>query len=261
MSAGWSVGRGPNGGYIAAMVLRALAATVDDPSRSPRSLTVHFTARPSPGPVRIECRVERSGRSSSTVSARMVQDGRLVALALAAFSGPWPGAEFADKAMPAVAPPGELEPLRTPPLPEFVANFDMRWALGEPPGTGSGVGSPVGGGSAAGSGSIRALAGGWLRFAAPRELDALAATSYLDAWIPSLFSRLGRPVPAPTIDLTVHFRAPLPPAGAGPADHVLGAFSSTTSREGFWEEDGELWSRDGVLLAQSRQLALVLPGG
>ena len=41
-------------------------------------------------------------------------------------------------------------------------------------------------------------------------------------------------------------------------DWYLVTFSSRLSAEGFAEEDGELWSRDGRLLAQSRQLALVL---
>jgi hypothetical protein len=40
---------------------------------------------------------------------------------------------------------------------------------------------------------------------------------------------------------------------------VLGVFRSTASAGGFFEEDGELWSPDGTLLAQSRQLALMLP--
>ena len=36
----------------------------------------------------------------------------------------------------------------------------------------------------------------------------------LDTWFPAPFVRLDRPYGAPTIDYTVHFRAPLPPPGA-----------------------------------------------
>jgi len=63
------------------------------------------------------------------------------------------------------------------------------------------------------------------------------------------------PAAAPTIDLTVHFRAPA--AAAAIVDEpLLAVFRSSTAAGGFFEEDGELWSADGVLLAHSRQLAL-----
>jgi acyl-CoA thioesterase len=68
-------------------------------------------------------------------------------------------------------------------------------------------------------------------------------------------------VAAPTIDLTVHFRAPGAVAALAAEDHLLVRFRSTTAAGGFFEEDGELWSPDGTLLAQSRQLALLLPLG
>jgi acyl-CoA thioesterase len=60
--------------------------------------------------------------------------------------------------------------------------------------------------------------------------------------------------PAPTIDLTVHFRSPLPL----PDSLLLGRFTSTLVRDGFFEEDGQLWAPDGSLVAQSRQLGLLL---
>jgi acyl-CoA thioesterase len=45
-----------------------------------------------------------------------------------------------------------------------------------------------------------------------------------------------------------------------PGDPVLARFSSSTSHDGFFEEDGAIWAPDGTLLAQSRQLALLIPG-
>ena len=47
---------------------------------------------------------------------------------------------------------------------------------------------------------------------------------------------------------------------SSPKDFVLGRFRTRTVAEGFLEEDGELWTADGALVAQSRQLAISLPG-
>jgi acyl-CoA thioesterase len=65
---------------------------------------------------------------------------------------------------------------------------------------------------------------------------------------------------APTLDLTIHVRRPLPRADMTPEDHVLARFSSRLAVGGVWEEDGELWSPSGELLVQSRQLALIREG-
>ena len=51
---GWIVVSGPNGGYMAAVILRAIEAAVDDPERVPRSLTVHYAQRPKGEEVEIE---------------------------------------------------------------------------------------------------------------------------------------------------------------------------------------------------------------
>ncbi len=238
---GWWVGRGPNGGYVAALVLRALAASVDA-DRAPRSLTIHYTAPPAEGPVRIEARVERVGRSLSTVSGRVVQGDRVLALALAAFSKPRAGPRFDGIAMPEVAPPEACSTFSS--LIPIHDRYDYRFAVGAPPG----------------SGAERALTGGWIRSAEPRIADAPLIAAFTDAWPPALFAwvkqrdGLG---PVPTVDLTIHFRCELPLADAAPDAFYLAVFRSHFADQGFVEEDGEVWSRNGVLLAQSRQFAVI----
>ncbi len=233
---------GPNGGYLAAVLLRALGLAVNDQERTPRSLTVHYTARAEEGPARIETRVERRGGALTTVSGRMLQGDRLIALALAAFSRAREGFDFQELRMPEVPPPARCERRFAPEIPMH-RQYEMRWALGAAPF----------------SGGREARCGGWIRLARPRPVDALAVAAYADSFPPAVFSR----VPdrrlqggVPTVDLTVHFRAPLPLPDAGPEDFSLVLFRSGLSRGGFLEEDGEIWSPGGVLLAQSRQLAL-----
>ena len=238
-SADWFATRGPNGGYLAAIVLRAMQAEVGDAARHARSLTLHYTRPPVAGPIGIAVTVERAGRRLSTVSARVEQEGRLCVLALGAFSEAFESvAEYADRA-PDVPAPDAVEALPAErALVPIAQRFVVRPALG---------GVPFSAGD-------EALTGGWIAFRdGEPPLDAPALAMLSDAWIPSPFVRTAAPFAAPTVDLTIHFRAPAEDA-AWPA---LVAFRSRFAHGGFFEEDGEMWSADGRLLAQSRQLGLM----
>lgn len=243
-SGDWAVPRGLNGGYVAAIVLRAMEAEVGDAARPARSLTLHYLRPIAPGDVRIDVRVERRGRALSAVSARMSQEGRETVIALGAFAGDFPSAgDYAEPA-PDVPAPERIEPVPAPPgTPPIAERFVVRPAIGPHPFSGAG----------------EAAGGGWLSLPEAQALDAPLLALYTDAWLPVPFARLTTPVPAPTVDLTIHFRAPEAAAALAPGEPVLVRFRSTTSHGGYFEEDGEIWSREGVLLAQSRQLALLFP--
>jgi acyl-CoA thioesterase len=241
----WWVQRGPNGGYLGAIVLRALTDAVADNARAPRSLTVHYVAPPREGSISLQTTVERVGRSLTAVSARTTQDGQLIALAVAAFSKPRAAPEFCDLEMPEVAPASAIDrrdaPVEAPPIAQ---RWDTRWAIGQPP--------------FEGHTSHEAVAGGWIRLEEPRALDAAAMVAVVDSWVPPVFSRMTEPSAVPTIDLTVHFRSVLPHPTMAPDDFALAMFRTNVAAGGFLEEDGQVWAPDGTLLAQSRQLAAIL---
>lgn len=240
----WWILRGPNGGYLAAIILRACLQSVDDALRTPRSLTIHYASAPKEGPAEIETRVEREGRSLSTVSARLSQAGKLIAIALTAASTPRrEGFELDHARMPEHVAPEELS--ETASRTEFGRHFDMRFLPGAAPRIGS----------------EQARVAAWIRFREARTLDYPRLATYTDALPPACFaletesSRLGG---FPTVDLNIHFHSALPLAGARPDDFSFGVFRTQIGHQGYVAEDGEIWSRDGVLLAQSRQLAIVL---
>ena len=98
IDAGWWIERGPNGGYIAALLMQAFiaevrrasprssesvdsVATVDETDRHARSLTVHYLAPAVEGPAELVVHTERAGRLVRYLSARLRQGERLIATA------------------------------------------------------------------------------------------------------------------------------------------------------------------------------------
>jgi acyl-CoA thioesterase len=238
---GWATPRGPLGGYVMALVLRGFELAVDDPARSPRSVTMHFVRVPEVGPVTVRATVERAGRSLSTVSGRMEQDGKLLGLALGAYSVAWESPSLGESPMPDVTPAegrGPVPDLGRGTPPAFTEQLTMQHRFGAAPF----------------SGAEHGKTGGWLGLREERPVDAMTIAVLADAWFPAPWPRLRRLAPAPTLELTIHFRVELPLRDT----LLLGRFTNRLVRDGFFDEDGELWAPDGTLVASSRQLALLL---
>jgi acyl-CoA thioesterase len=237
----WWTPRGPLGGFVMALIVRALEQAVADPARQARSLTVQFLRPPAEGVLTIRPAIERAGRGLTNASARLEQEGRLIALALATFAGARESPRLDEEPMPEVEPPGEREqPRRQLPgtdAPNFVELLSMQARFGSEPF------------SRAGS----SLTGGWMGLRERHDIDAAVLCVLADAWYPAPWARLAGLAPAPTMEMSVYFRAPLPQ----PDSLLLGRFASAQVRDGYFDEDGELWTPNGTLLAQSRQLAIL----
>lgn len=244
IDAGWWIERGPNGGYVAAVIMQALLAEVADPGRHARSLTIHYLAPAVEGPAEIVVRSERTGRLVQFLTARLLQGGRLLAIAQAAFAvATPPGPAFADPSFPDYADPATLDDVVD--SPGFVAmreRYEYRHITGAP-----------------WDGPARtAETGGWIRLREPRPYDAAVVAALSDAWYPAIFTRLTERLGVPTVDLTVHVRSIHALTRMQPHDWMAVRFRTTVADEGFLEEDGQLWAPDGTLVAHSRQLALLL---
>ena len=265
---GWSTPIAANGGYLAAILVRALEAeglTRDAGARQLRSLTCHYLRPVSGGPLDVTVELVRSGRRISTVKLTASQNGKDAILALAALAVlDLPAAGQWEPEPPQVGPPPPRDaPLispddyrtrggegwlgRTPTMPPMFERVRVAPRIGGVPFSNR----PLPPGEAPET-------GGWISLPEARPIDAAFVALCADVWWPPAFQPLGRPAIAPTIDLTIHVRADIPPQGL-PDQPVLGTYRSTAAHGGLMEEDAALFLPDGTLLAHARQLAIFMP--
>lgn len=243
LDAGWGVGGGLNGGYLLREVGGAISRGLPH-HPDPVAVSAYFTSAGRPGPGRVEVRVVRAGRSTTTVAAELWQEGEVRISLLATFGdlSALPD-DVRTTARPFEIPPPERCVANDLAPPEIRANaplmerFEMRF---DPARVGWAVGQP------SGEGELSA----WFRVHEGHEPDPLTLLLAVDALPPVTFD-LGMPGWAPTMELTAHLRA-------RPAPGWLRVRHRTSNMAGgMFEEDCEVWDSAGRLVAQARQLARV----
>jgi acyl-CoA thioesterase len=245
IDASWHQGRGAFGGLLAALALEAMGADVADPERAPRSLTIHFCAPASEGPFELTTEIVRAGSRVTTALARVVREGKVTTLATASFCKSRDRGErhFAAR-MPAFPPAREVPSFSRaiPGVPPFVAHFDHRY-LGPP--------FPF-------SGATRAEVAAWVRLVEPEPHDAATAALLVDVLPPAISAKFDAPRPLASVDFRVDFLERFPLAGVSADDHLLVAITSRWADDGYTEELRDLWTADGRLVAQCRQLIALM---
>jgi acyl-CoA thioesterase len=232
----------PNGGLLLSIAARAMA----DASQRPSLVTVtgQFLRRAQPGAAVINVEVLRNGRLVM-IHAQLDQGGHTALHATGVFADraalpqrTWvvstpPELPAPDACMPlgdlAASGPFSVQPPVSQRLEHRMPADQLQFALGSP--------------------NSHAAIKGWYRPLAGHA-DETAVPFLMDALFPPVFTIDGPIGFAPTIELTVQLRRP-------PGDGWLRyRFATRAIAGGVMEEDGELWTADGQLVALSRQTAL-----
>lgn len=238
---GWDILGNANGGYLLAMLARAMR----DASGQPDVVTAsaHYLSPGRGGDVVMDVETLKAGRRFTTLTAGMRSDDRLLLHATGSFGDL--SALDSDVHLVTAAPPELPAPEECPRAlpaepfpPPVMANFELRL---HPDDSRFLEGRPHG----------DALIRGWFRLLDDEPMDTLALLMAVDAFPPTAFNAALPVAWTPTVELTAHMRArPVP-------GWLRCEFTTRFVTGGFLEEDGTVWDDSGQLVAQSRQLALM----
>jgi len=233
---------GPFGGVTAATILRAL---IEHPQRSgdPLSLTVNYCAPIAQGAFDLDVRLVKANRSTQHWSVELTQDGADVAtLATAVFAERRPSWSHQQAQFPGASPFERTLPYPSPAM-TWSKQYDFRFVEGEPK-FGSAMVTPP-----------NTYSRLWIGDRAPRRIDALSLVSMSDAFFGRVFHARRELVPFGTVSLTTYFHADAGDLAAEDTTRVLAVADAKIFHKSYGDQNGELWSPSGRLLATTSQIA------
>jgi len=250
----WMLRVVPQGGVVAALALRAMAAALGEPDQIVRSLSVVFAGQVAVGPVEIEVTVLRRGRSMSQLSATVRNPGAAAGLtAVAVFGAQRRGFEFTDLTYPDVPGPEGLRSYRDP-LPEGVEfDFEPMAFWEEVVETRPAVGRPPWEPFEEGPAEVTY----WYRFDTPPvladgSLDPVGAIVLCDTMPGAVDQKIGPDAGSwfgPSADLTIHLLGPAQPGW------ILAHNKARHAGDGYASVEMTLWDpTDRSLVAYATQM-------
>jgi acyl-CoA thioesterase len=229
------------GGWTGAALLKA--ATLEPGSNGgPLSLSVLFIEAIGEGRFNISTRLLRSGARLQFWRSELVQREKVCAHAQATFGVRRETTRFTDAVMPSPPPPDAEGLFQWAPPSGFGAQYDMRWIT--PPPRSSKVDS-----------SMPASSLVWIRGRDARSIDVLQLAAMADLAPPRVIWKREAISGSSTVSMTTHFHATPAELDKVGADFILSEVHCRRCEGGYFDHELKLWSRSGVLLATSEQVA------
>lgn len=227
----------PFGGLTAAVALNGLLV---QPERlgDPVSLTVNFVAPIQRGEFFVEPRRVRSSRSTQHWSVQIVQREEITTSAIAVFGVRRPTWTLTEAAPPQTLGPDAAVRFQAPrDLMRWPSMYDIRYVRGQ----------------------IRqhnpdSVTHSWISDAQPRAIDYLSLAAYCDTFAPRLLFRRPLFVPLGTVSLNIYYHVDAAELAAHGAAPVLGVAYGQVYHKGYFDQQAQVWGRDGRLLATTQQV-------
>ena len=219
---------------------------IEHPQRAgaPLALTVNYCAPITEGPFDLDLRLVKANRSSQHWCVELSQDGRDAAtLATAVFAERRPSWEQAQVRMPEAKPFDEVRRYSDVGV-AWARQYDFRFVEGF-------VDLRSGGAKEAPGSAFSKL---WIGDRVPRKIDAPSLLAMSDAFFARIFHARGELVPIGTVSLTTYFHTDIDDLAREDITHVLGVADAKIFHKSYGDQNGELWSPSGRLLATTTQM-------